>query len=870
MRASEKTGHIGSRWKYNGNALGPNFTSGNRNSSTSFMFFNFSEDWGMGKLWMEFKKYGVVFDMFMAQKRLRNGQRYGFVCFKNIKDVEDLYKRLCNIRIGRELLKVFFAHDRRRDDGGVEGRNTRMGYSIRKSNITKGGRWDGQPEAQEAGRGDGKNKEEVVRRTVEVRNDEVDTEILDRKEGLINVDVKLLGGMEVMLVFDTPKIASNIPCDLKHGLRRWIHKVRRWNVNYSPKGRITWINIMGVSVTCWTSSVFRRIFEWNETILSMSNCSLNGNQNVTVGKVQLHTTVAGLINESLLIKCKGRTFKVNITEDVKDVLDVKIKELMVNMNEHGGGVESEEEGEAEDEDDEDGGENFSADIVVDNCGGHGNNSNIGIGPELSVRDNMNVPRVVKINETHHNDDGPSFVQVVVNNAQDNNNKDTEEGDQRGIKRDDAPPNYNSSGGVRCTKKRKTTANEEFEGTNNVNRFSQGVMDESDKSCRRAGRRTMNLAKKEARQKRSQGKYGVADDLDGCFSDNATSDVNWDPTVNRNNNVTCNITEEQIREISEQIGINWDLIDDRRVSVEGIGVKGGIEDDGKKGWLKSIINEERPNIIGLQETKSGGVDNLWVKEVWGSRGFGYTQFSAKGMSGGLLLIWDANIFICREAIGDERFAAIKGNWKGKVAMSIWCTSMVLMTPDDRLNSQVNLKEMDDFNDFVNAAWLIEVPMGGRKFTRVKERDIRQVVAGAWEKEVRSCRPDCRFRDKLKNVKIKVKIWSRKRFGAISEKIEDHRKEAMRNMWIEKENVKVSMLRQKSRVRWDVEGDFNEHKPSDESFILSIMLQDLVTKVSGYSGLVDLCCGYWDEVMLMMLLMMDVVNVDVVDVVKMWWV
>ncbi|GKA49217.1 transposon TX1 [Tanacetum coccineum] len=531
MRASEKTGHIGSRWKYNGNALGPNFTSGNRNSSTYFMFFNFSKDWGMGKLWMEFKKYGVVFDMFMAQKRLRNGQRYGFVCFKNIKDVEDLYKRLCNIRIGRELLKVFFAHDRRRDDGGVEGRNTRMGYSIQKSNITKGGRWDGQPEAQEAGRGDGKNKEEVVRRTVEVRNDEVDTEILDRS----------------------------------------------------------------------------------------------------------------LIVEVRKLDYLTRTFKVNITEDVKDVLDVKIKELMVNMNEHGGGVELEEEGEAKDKDDEDGGENFSADIVVDNCGGHGNNSNIGIGPELSVKDNMNVPRVVEINETHHNDDGPSFVQVVVNNVQDNNNKDTEEGDQKGIKRDDASPNYNSSGGVRCTKKRKATANEEFE----------------------------------ARQKRSQGKYDVADDLDGCFSDNTASDVNWDPTVNRNNNVTCNITEEQIREISEQIGINWDLIDDRRVSVKGIGVKGGIEDDGKKGWLKSIINEERPDIIGLQETKSGGVDNLWVKEVWGSRGFGYTQLSAKGMSGGLLLIWDANIFVCGEAIGDERFVAIKGNWKGKVAMSIWCASMVLM-------------------------------------------------------------------------------------------------------------------------------------------------------------------------------------------------
>ncbi|GKB15146.1 transposon TX1, partial [Tanacetum coccineum] len=88
------------------------------------------------------------------------------------------------------------------------------------------------------------------------------------------------------------------------------------------------------------------------------------------------------------------------------------------------------------------------------------------------------------------------------------------------------------------------------------------------------------------------------------------------------------------------------------------------------------------------------------------------------------------------------------------------------------------------------------------TWLEEKDIGQVVAGAWEKEVRSSRPDCRFRDKLKNVKMEVKMWSRKRFGVFTENIVEHRKEAMR--------ANVSMLRQKARVRWDVEGDENSKK------------------------------------------------------------
>ncbi|GKE30739.1 hypothetical protein Tco_1446123 [Tanacetum coccineum] len=95
-------------------------------------------------------------------------------------------------------------------------------------------------DVNDASTGCWKNEEEVVRRTMEVRNDEVDTEVLERsliaevkklgylarlsefcqEEGLINVEVKVLGGMEVMLVFDTMETACNILCDTKHGIRR--------------------------------------------------------------------------------------------------------------------------------------------------------------------------------------------------------------------------------------------------------------------------------------------------------------------------------------------------------------------------------------------------------------------------------------------------------------------------------------------------------------------------------------------------------------------------------------------------------------------------------------------------------------------------
>ncbi|GJZ84480.1 putative RNA-directed DNA polymerase [Tanacetum coccineum] len=113
--------------------------------------------------------------------------------------------------------------------------------------------------------------------------------------------------------------------------------------------------------------------------------------------------------------------------------------------------------------------------------------------------------------------------------------------------------------------------------------------------------------------------------------------------------------------------------------------------------------------------------------------------------------------------------------------------------------------------------------------LKETDIGNEVEEAWKMEVRSRRPDCRFRNKLKNVKVVLKKWSKERFGAVNEKIEMLKKEAMkweleaenrtlsevereawmkaRKSWVDKENELKCMLRQKSRIKWDIKGDEN---------------------------------------------------------------
>ncbi|GJR77141.1 transposon TX1 [Tanacetum coccineum] len=220
--------HIGNRGEYNGKRLGTNYIGGKRNSAVSFMFFNFPNDLGMGNLWMLFQKYGTFFDKYMVQKRLRNGQRYGFVRLKLVEDVGLLIRRVREIKIGELTLKVFLAYDRKNpgDDRKMEIRSEENKYER-----------GGEEKKKECKNQDDKlNPKKVYE---EIRRIEVNLELFNRcligevtslryltkisdlchEQGLSKVEVKLLGGLEIMLVFDTPaETAGNILSCIDHVL----------------------------------------------------------------------------------------------------------------------------------------------------------------------------------------------------------------------------------------------------------------------------------------------------------------------------------------------------------------------------------------------------------------------------------------------------------------------------------------------------------------------------------------------------------------------------------------------------------------------------------------------------------------------------
>ncbi|GJU52735.1 RNA-directed DNA polymerase, eukaryota [Tanacetum coccineum] len=598
----------------------------------------------MGNLCMLFKKFGTVYDMFMVQKWLRNGQQYGFVRFKLVANANTLLKRLHEIKFGDEYLMVFIAFDRRNtrvsgfvdnnDAGNENNVRARNGWGNR-NNTRIETQW-GWSERREAGNMEDK-KEEHTKLGVnkETREDKEDVIII---EGLCDVEIKLLDGLEVMLVFDTPETATNIIRSIDHGIRRWVHKLRRWSKEYILSGRLTWIDIIGIDVV----EEIRNIMEFDLEETDKGRETDSDEEEVEEGAGHEFWPPDGggrnveVVEESRWL---GKSWvcetpaKEIIKGDKKAAIDT-------NRNEETHDLE--------------GGLEVKKDLGLDKD----------IGPDTC-------------NEYP--------IQLELESGLNENRKD-------GEKRGEHPVTSNSSGGDRLNKKRRENEND-FEEINKVKVFVKEI-----------------------------------GELIG---------VSWVSAENEKTNEAALEMEKKDKEGETEI-------------------KQGIGEVGNKEWIRTIIRSKRPNIIGIRETKCGMVDDSWVEDLWGGRDFGFSQLAANGSSGEILLIWDTRSFTYNEGLRDERFVAIKGEWKGKnrevclaciygshvgrQKASLWNRLLGVMNDtngpwcifgdlnvvrgdEERMVSQVNLKEANDFNDFINEAKLVEIPIRGRKFTRVSDDEMK---------------------------------------------------------------------------------------------------------------------------------------------------
>ncbi|XP_022014567.1 uncharacterized protein LOC110914058 [Helianthus annuus] len=180
---------------------------------------------------------------------------------------------------------------------------------------------------------------------------------------------------------------------------------------------------------------------------------------------------------------------------------------------------------------------------------------------------------------------------------------------------------------------------------------------------------------------------------------------------------------------------------------------GIGNHGKADWVRRLRTHNEVNFLMLQETQCTSLDTVNLGRFWGVGEFIFDWVSSTGRSGGLLSIWDPQVFVMDRVVKNPNWLLVSGVIKGSgcpchvlnvyapqnlVAKRVLWTEIIglvgegvgrwivagdfnsVRSAEDRRNSSFNVVEANEFNDFIDAANLHEYSLKGRRFTFVAER------------------------------------------------------------------------------------------------------------------------------------------------------
>ncbi|XP_021991989.1 uncharacterized protein LOC110888790 [Helianthus annuus] len=165
-------------------------------------------------------------------------------------------------------------------------------------------------------------------------------------------------------------------------------------------------------------------------------------------------------------------------------------------------------------------------------------------------------------------------------------------------------------------------------------------------------------------------------------------------------------------------------------------------------IKELKKQNNINFIAIQETQFTDSAKLQVKSFWGNSLFESEYVNASGRSGGLLNIWDPNLFACISSVHNRFFLASLGelvNGREKLNIvniyaphdnnlkkELWNDLINLMEshtgawillgdfncvrePYERKNSKFDPLAAKSFNQFIRVVALSEYAMIGCSFT-----------------------------------------------------------------------------------------------------------------------------------------------------------
>ncbi|XP_028122360.1 uncharacterized protein LOC114319534 [Camellia sinensis] len=168
---------------------------------------------------------------------------------------------------------------------------------------------------------------------------------------------------------------------------------------------------------------------------------------------------------------------------------------------------------------------------------------------------------------------------------------------------------------------------------------------------------------------------------------------------------------------------------------------------KRSKVKKLLKERSVDMVLFQETKKSEFSEEDVRSVWVRAKMEFMVVDAEGLAGGLLCIWDPDVFQVKECCSNRRFILLSSTLfhqfncviiniyapndvgsKGKLWNCLlkleeefpdpWCLGgdfNEIRQIGERRECSRRDRGMNEFNEFIDKCEVSELPLLGRRFT-----------------------------------------------------------------------------------------------------------------------------------------------------------
>jgi hypothetical protein len=317
--------------------------------ATSFFFTNFPDEIKAVDLWPKFAHFGRVGEVYIPDRLDKQGRRFGFVKYRDVRDAQEQLRLLTDIWCGTYKLRVNLARflksaPAKKGSDEVKGKGKNLPTTNRggKAIAVEGKSFsEALLEGQMGASGGVLSKEDrsgaddgggEVTWEVEVENEAVarlkgayvgfltqtrDHLLIQRNfimDGYQHIKITPLGHLKVL-------ISSSVEGEVKELVGcvgwwcNWFDKFEEWSPMLTSNQRVVWLNCFGVPLHAWGEAIFRTLgFKFGTFIEIDEDTKIMARGDVA--RIKIATQSCKMIDSTLSVSVLGDKFGIRVMEEV--------------------------------------------------------------------------------------------------------------------------------------------------------------------------------------------------------------------------------------------------------------------------------------------------------------------------------------------------------------------------------------------------------------------------------------------------------------------------------------------------------------------------------------------------------------------------